>query len=294
MHETGAEHVTMLQRSPGYFINLPTVDPVNNFFRRWFPSDLAHRIIRLRILIMSYAFFYYCHYFPNHAIGLIRRNTEKELPPNIPVDPHFVPSYRPWEQRMCISPNGDFFQALRSGKADIATGHIKTVTSSGITLKSGQTLDADIIITATGLKVSMCGNATLAVDGQQVCIGDKYIWRGSMLESVPNLAFFMGYTNASWTLGSDATARLFVRLLKDMESRGETSMTATVDEGSSMQPQDMLNLNSSYIQAAVRRKQFPMTGNVAPWKPRRNYFVDSWFASYGDVARGLVFRRVAP
>lgn len=194
---------------------------------------------------------------------------------------------------MCITPNGDFFQALRSGKADIATGHIDTVTPSGIVLKSGQKIDADIIITATGLKVTTCGNASLAVDGQKVSIGDKYIWRGSMLESVPNLAFFMGYTNASWTLGSDATARLFVRLLKGMESRGETSMTATVDEASTMKPENMLNLNSSYIQAAVRRKQFPKCGDEAPWRARKNYFVDSWFANYGDIAKGLVFRTVA-
>ena len=191
---------------------------------------------------------------------------------------------------MCVTPNGDFFQALRSGKADIATGHIETVTKNGIVMKSGQKLDADIIITATGLKVVLCGNATLSVDGQKISLGDKFLWRGSMLESVPNLAFFMGYTNASWTLGSDATARLFVRILKEMESRRQTSVTATVED-KDMEAQSLLDLNSSYIQAAVKRKQFPKTGSQAPWKPRRNYFVDSWFASYGNITKGLVFSR---
>jgi cation diffusion facilitator CzcD-associated flavoprotein CzcO len=194
---------------------------------------------------------------------------------------------------MCVTPNGDFFQALRSGKADIATGHIETVTQNGIRLKSGQFLGADIIITATGLKVQMCGNARLSVNGQDVCIGDKFIWRGSMLEDVPNLAFIMGYTNASWTLGSDATARLFVRLLKDMKNRGVTSVVAAVKDPSSVKAMDMMNLNSTYIQAAMKRKQFPKSGDVAPWKARRNYFVDSWHANFGDIANGLVFSRVS-
>ncbi len=114
-----------------------------------------------------------------------------------------------------------------------------------------------------------------------------------MLEDVPNLAFFMGYTNASWTLGSDATARLFVRLLKDMEKRRMTSMAATVADASSMKPEAMLNLSSNYIQGGIKRKQFPKSADVAPWKPRRNYFVDSWFASFGHIRKGLVFKRIS-
>ena len=295
MSEAGAGHVTMLQRSPGYFINLPTADRVNDWLRATLPSSLAHNLIRLRILVFTYLFFYYCQFFPNHAKGILRKATEKELPPNIPVDPHFIPRYNPWEQRMCVTPNGDFFAALRSGKASIATGHIDAVTSDGIRLKSGQFIPADIVITATGLKVQMCGNASLSIDGSKINIGDKYLWRGSMLQDVPNLAFFMGYTNASWTLGSDATARLFMRILKQMEQRGQTSVRPNIaeSEASSMKPAEMLNLNSSYIQAAVKAKQFPINADTAPWKPRRNYFVDSWFASFGNISKGLRFDRVS-
>jgi cation diffusion facilitator CzcD-associated flavoprotein CzcO len=162
----------------------------------------------------------------------------------------------------------------------------------GLELESGQVLDADIIITATGLKVQMYGNATLSVDGQQVSIGDKFVWRGSMLQDIPNLAFIFGYTNASWTLGSDATARLFVRLLKSMKKRGVTSVVPSIADPNSVKGVEMLNLSSSYIKAAVEKKQFSKAGDVAPWKPRRTYFVDSWFASFGDIATGLVFNRV--
>jgi cation diffusion facilitator CzcD-associated flavoprotein CzcO len=292
MHENGASYVTMVQRSPGYFLKLPGVEPLNAFIRKWFPSSISHRLIRFRVLIQSLMFFYYCRLFPKQATRLLHSNTEKELPPNIRVNPHFIPAYRPWEQRMCITPDGDLFKALRSGKADVATGHIKTVTGTGLELESGQVLDADIIITATGLKVQMCGNATLSVDGQQVSIGDKFVWRGSMLQDIPNLAFIFSYTNASWTLGSDATARLFVRLLKSMKKRGVTSVVPSIADPNSVKGVEMLNLSSSYIKAAVEKKQFPKAGDVAPWKPRRTYFVDSWLASFGDIATGLVFNRV--
>lgn len=294
MQENGAGHVTMLQRSPGYFLALPTVNKVNNFIRATLPSRFAHTLIRLRILLLTYTFFYFCRLFPKPAKSILRTATKRELPPNIPVDPHFIPNYNPWEQRMCVTPNGDFFQALRSGKASIATGHIEEVTSEGIRLKSGEYLPADIVITATGLKVQMCGNATLAIDGKHVNLGEKFAWRGSMLQDVPNLAFFLGYTNASWTLGSDATARLFVRVVQRMEREGKTSMTPVVadPDAADMQPSPALNLNSTYIQAAVKAKQFPMSASAAPWRPRRNYFVDSWFASFGDIAKGLRFDRV--
>lgn len=189
MSETGAAHVTMLQRSPGYFLSLPTSNRINDTIRSLLPASWAHTLIRLRILFFTYLFFYFCRLFPDTAKKGLRKATEKQLPPNIPVDPHFIPRYNPWEQRMCVTPDGDFFAALRGGKASIATGHIETVTDKGIRLKSGEYIPADIIITATGLKVQMCGNATLSIDGKRVDIGEKYLWRGSMLEDVPNLAF---------------------------------------------------------------------------------------------------------
>ena len=249
----------------------------------------------MRFLMQSYLFFYFCRMFPKQAIKLLRTGTQKELAgTKFTLEEHFTPSYNPWEQRMCISPDGDFFAALRSGKADVVTGHIDTVTEKGIMLKNGQSIDdVDIIITATGLKVQLCGNATLAVDGVPVSIGDKFVWRGAMLQDVPNLAFIFGYTNASWTLGSDATVRLFVRVIKDMKSKGMTSTVPIIPEGTKVQQTAALNLNSTYIKEAVKRKQFPKSGDVMPWKPRWNYFVDSWFASWGNIKQGLVFNRVS-
>jgi cation diffusion facilitator CzcD-associated flavoprotein CzcO len=291
--ENGAAHVTMLQRSPGYFLSLPGVEPINNYIRKWVPSTIAYRLIRLRFLFESFAFVYFCRIFPKLGIWLLRSNIKKELPPNISVDPHFIPSYRPFEQRMCITPDGDFFQALRSGKADIVTDHIETVTDTGIKLRSGQFLDADIIITATGLKVQMCGNTNVSVNGEEIRIADKFLWRGAMLQDVPNLAFIFGYTNASWTLGSDAAARLFVRLLKNLRKQGVTSVVPRINDPGSVKQVEMMDLSSSYIQAALERKQIPKGGDVAPWKPRRTYFVDSWFASFGDITTGLTFDRVS-
>ena len=285
----------MLQRSPGYHVNLPTADPLNAFVRRWLPANWTNQVIRMRFLLQTTAFFYYCRFFPAQAINLLRAGTKKELVgTNLTIEEHFTPAYRPWEQRMCISPDGDFFAALRSGKADVVTGHIDTITSTGIKLKNGKSIDdIDIIVTATGLKVQLCGNAALSIDGSPIAVGDKFVWRGAMLQDVPNLAFIFGYTNASWTLGSDATVRLFVRLVKDMKSKGLSSTVPRIPEGAEIKETEILNLNSTYIREALKEKRFPKSGDVAPWQARWNYFVDSWFASWGDIKRGLVFSRVS-
>ena len=288
MYENGAARVTMVQRSPGYFCSIPSVVPVDNFIRKWLPSGLTHRLIRFRHLLLGYLFVYFCHFFPKQATRLLHSSTEKELPPTIPLDPHFIPSYRPWEQRMCLSPDGDFFQALRSGKADVVTDHIETVTKTGIKFKSGKSIDADIIVTATGLKIQLCGNATVSVNGQGINLGDKFAWRSSMIQDVPNLAFLTGYIDATWTLGSDVAARTFVRLLS-MKKQGATIVVPTVNDPSSIKPVEFLNSKSTYIQAAAKKKLFPKGGHVAPRKPRRSYFADWWFASFGDIANGLWF-----
>lgn len=311
MATSGAGHVTMLQRSPGWHVTLPSSQPLNMTIRRWFRPNWANQIIRMRFLLQSYAFFYYCRFFPASAINLLRTGTQKELAgTNFTLEEHFTPKYRPWEQRMCISPDGDFFSALRSGKGDVVTGQIETFEGKSIKLKDGKSIDdVDIVITATGLKVQLCGNAQLSVDSEPISIGDKFVWRGAMLQDIPvcdllfplvhmltssqNLAFIFGYTNASWTLGSDATVRLFVRLLKDMKRKGMTSTVPQIPQGTKVEQTQILNLNSTYIMEAIQKRQFPKSGDVAPWKPRWSYFVDSWFASWGDIKSGLVFKRVS-
>jgi cation diffusion facilitator CzcD-associated flavoprotein CzcO len=187
MASSGAAHVTMLQRSPGYHVTLPSSQPLNQAIRKYFRPHWANQIIRMRFLLQSYAFFYYCRFFPKSAINLLRTGTRKELEgTNFTLEEHFTPSYRPWEQRMCISPDGDFFSALHSGKGDVVTGHIEGFEGRSILLKDGKRIDdVDIVITATGLKVQLCGNAKLSVDGEAASIGEKFVWRGAMLQDIP-------------------------------------------------------------------------------------------------------------
>jgi len=285
------KRITMLQRSPGYFLPIPLTEPVDQLIKKVLPESWAYTLIRIRFMLVSFLFFQFCRLFPKQGIKVLRKGTEKALPPNIPFDPHFVPKYKPWEQRMCITPGGDFFAALRTGKADVVTDTIETVTANGITLKSGQTLDADIIITATGLKIQFGGGATVSVDNQPFQLSQKYTWRGAMLQDLPNLTFVFGYTNASWTLGADATAQLWVRILKSMRDKNMTSVVPRMSENEGVLNVPFLNLNSSYIQAA--EKDLPRGGDRGPWKPRSSFLKDIWFARFGDIQTGLHFTRVS-
>jgi len=286
-----ATHVTMLQRSPSYLLSVPGIDPLDKIARRWLPTTVFHQLIRLKFLILPFLFFTFCRFFPSAARSLMRAGTTKQLPANIPHDPHFKPAYNPWDQRMCVCPDGDFFKVLHEGKADIATGHIKTVTEHGITLESGQELDTDIIITATGLKMQLAGGALLRVDGKEINFADKFLWRGAMLQDLPNAAFVIGYTNASWTLGADATAQLVTRLLKHMDANHISSAVPHLQDSMAMKVLPTLNLNSTYIQKA--KGVMPKAGDVGPWRPRSNYFSDIWSAKWGDINTGLQYSRVS-
>ncbi|KAE8449321.1 hypothetical protein EG329_008222 [Mollisiaceae sp. DMI_Dod_QoI] len=284
-----AAQVTMLQRSPSYVLALPSVDPTGNFIRKWFPTWIAHTLVRWKFLILPFIFFKFCRAFPNAARRAIRGNTEKELPPNMPFDPHFKPSYGPWEQRLCVCPDGDFFKAFHKGNANIVTDTIKNVTETGIETSSGKMLETDIIITATGLKIQIAGGARISVDGKPIDASQKYMFKGAMLQDVPNAAIILGYTNASWTLGADATARLICKLLKQMDRNGQTSAVPRVPKGMAMKDEPVLNLSSTYIEKA--KGQLPKASNVAPWQPRSNYFTDYWVATYGSLSKGLEFTK---
>jgi cation diffusion facilitator CzcD-associated flavoprotein CzcO len=188
---------------------------------------------------------------------------------------------------------GDFFQALRQGNCDIKTDTIETVTDNQIKLKSGDSIDADVIITATGLKIQFGGGAQVTVDGEPYHMNQKLIWRGALLQDLPNFTFIFGYTNASWTLGADATAQLWVRLLKEMKAKELTSMTPTLQDGEVVNDVALLNLNSTYIKAAQESNTLPKGGDRGPWVPRSSYFKDIWFAKYGDIVTGLQFKRIS-
>ena len=290
-----AKSVTMLQRSPGYFFAPPVVEDINVFMKKWLPAKWAHQLIRWRMILLGAIFFQLCRLFPNFFRKTLQNATRKELPPNLKMDPNFIPNYDPWQQRMCITPGGDFFKALRSGKGDVVTSKIETVDETGIKLADGRHLDADIIITATGLKIQLGGHTKLSVDNTPVAIPDKFVWKGSMLQDIPNFAFVFGYTNASWTLGADATARLYVRIIKNARDKGMTSVTPHMDEQEegAMKEVSYLNLNSTYIKAAVDRRVLPKGGDKGPWVPRSSYFKDYWTAKWGDVSKGLVWQRVS-
>lgn len=281
-----AEHVVMLQRSPSYVFSLPTKDKTGKWLHWLLPSSLAYRIQRIRWILMGYALFYFCKTFPNAAKRFMRRETIRQLPKDIPWDPHFKPAYNPWEQRLCLCPDGDFYKALRSGKASVATGKIKTVTETGIELEDGSFIGADIIVTATGLKILLAGGTQFTIDGEKVVVPDKFLWKGVMLQDLPNAAFVVGYTNASWTLGAEAAAQLITRLLNYMHKNGTVAAVPRLEHPEMMKSTPMLNLNSTYIQKAIAI--MPKAGE-GQWASRSNYFTDMKEATRGDIVSGLQF-----
>ncbi|TVY82779.1 FAD-containing monooxygenase EthA [Lachnellula suecica] len=202
-----AASVTMLQRSPTYVMAQPSVN-TGSWIRKILPRWIANRFIRFKYMFDLLFFFYFCRAFPKVATRIIKEATEKLLPTNIAQDPNFKPKYNPWEQRLCVCPDGDFFAALRQGNAHVVTDSIQTVTETGILTTQGLNLDSDIIITATGLKMKFAGGTHVTVDGQPIIFSQKFMWKGALIQDVPNTACLLGYTNNSWTLGAEATSQL--------------------------------------------------------------------------------------
>ena len=286
-----AAHVTMLQRSPGYILSRPSVDPTASWMTKLVPSWLVFSLVRTKFLLLSFLFVNFCKQFPNTARKIIKKETVKRLPENIPHDPHFEPRYNPWEQRLCLDPDAKFFKALRAGKADVVTGIIKCIHGKSIEMKSGQHVAADLIITATGLKLQIGGGTQISVDGEHVDITRKFLWRGIMIQDLPNIATVIGYANASWTLGADATAQHICRLMKHMKSNNLTSAVPRCENAESMKTVPVLDLSSTYVEKG--KGDLPKAGVTAPWKPRKAYFRDMWEAKFGSLGNGLVFSRVA-
>lgn len=278
--------VTMLQRSPTYIVSVP--NSTDSWLSRILPATWNHTLQRTRCLYLGRFFFLFCQAFPNLARWLLRLDSARQLPDHIPHDPHFQPRYNPWDQRLCVCPDGDFYKSLHAGRADVKTDTIRTVTSSGIELDSGDRLDADIIVTATGLRLQLAGGTSLTVDGDPVSISQKYAWHGMMIQDVPNAAFLLGYVNASWTLGADATSLFICRLLKEMEERGVRAAVprVCVADAQDMQPRRLLSLNSTYVVNA--EGALPRCADRGPWAPRNNYFDDLKFARRGNL-KGLEF-----
>ncbi|KAE8382514.1 hypothetical protein BDV26DRAFT_278064 [Aspergillus bertholletiae] len=283
-----AAHITMLQRSPTYVYSVPN-HKGNSRLSYFLPSGFYHGLQRAIWILRQRMFFLFCQRFPSFATWILKRGLEKELPGHISYDPHFKPNYKPWDQRMCVCPDGDFFACLRSGKADVRTDTIKTVTKKGIALNGGMTLDADIIVTATGLKLQIGGGITLSIDKQKIDIGSKYLWNGVMLQDLPNAAFVIGYTNASWTLGADAIAQCITRILQMLESRKLVAAVPRVkaQDARSFQDRPLLKLKSTYVSAGAHA--LPRAADRGPWQPRDHYGKDMRFAKKGNLDEGLEF-----
>jgi cation diffusion facilitator CzcD-associated flavoprotein CzcO len=282
-----AKQTTIVQRSPSYILPVQnSVSPITSAMRYVSPR-LAYKVNRVRFLIFGYFLFYFSRMFPSTARKLIRGITSKELPASVPHDPHFNPSYNPWEQRLCVTPNGEFYRALREGKGGIMTATIKTVTPNSIVLNDGRELPADIIITATGLKLKVGGGIQLSVDGTPYDMSTKFMWKGMMLQDLPNASLVIGYTNASWTLGADATAQTVCRLLNEMAGKGASAVIPRIAHPEKMNSMPVLDLNSTYIKKG--KGVLPKTGDSGPWRARTNYFTDIREAKWGSIYKGLEY-----
>ncbi|CDR99900.1 probable monooxygenase [Sporisorium scitamineum] len=271
--------ITLVQRSPSYILSLDKFDPTAKLIRAILPRRAAAWLIRQKNIISTYVFYHTFLAFPSIAKRILKKLTQKQLPSNIPLDPHFKPSYNPWEQRLCVCPDGDFFETLRSGKAHIATGHIDQVTDDEIILKNGQRIPCDIIVTATGLKLHWGGHIATTVDDKPFHPSERFLWRSCMMEGVPNYILSMGYTNASWTLGADCTAQHVVRLIKHMDKYHKSIVVPTPQNKDKLNEGRLLRLDSGYVKRA--RSELPKVATSGPWRMRNNYWYDMFTAKYG-------------
>jgi cyclohexanone monooxygenase len=279
-----AAHVTMLQRSPSYVVARPATDAIAQTLKRWLPAGLAYRLIRLKNIVISLYFYRLARKYPVQAKARLLAMVREAVGPGVDVDRHFTPSYKPWDQRLCLVPDGDLFKALREGRASVVTDQIDRFTPQGIRLGSGELLPADVIVTATGLQLNVLGDVALSLDGAPVDPAQLLVYKGMMFSGLPNLANTFGYTNASWTLKADLTARYFGRLLRHMDRHGQTVFTPI--RGADVTPEPFLDFTSGYVQRAVA--MLPKQGNRTPWRLYQNYVLDLITLRFGKVADGVM------
>ena len=279
MAETAAQ-VTMLQRSPSYIVSRPSQDAFALWLRRRLPIKLAYGIARWRNALYGLYLYNRCRRQPELIKRWIVGQVRQQLGPGYDVKTHFTPRYNPWDQRMCLAPDADFFHAIKGGKADVVTDEIEAFTETGVRLRSGRELPADIIVTATGLKLQMLGGIKVAVDGKPVNFGERMNFKGVMFSDVPNLASVFGYTNASWTLKSDLICAYVSRLIKYMDRRGYVQCTPRQHDPA-VKPQPWVDFSSGYIQRSL--DLFPRQGSKKPWKLHQNYLLDTVTLRFGAV-----------
>jgi monooxygenase len=285
MASSGVGHVTMLQRSPTYYVTRPAKDRFANTLRKILPEGVAYNITRFKNIFMQQFFYNATQRNPAKNRERLLNMVTKELPAGYDVKTHFTPRYNPWEQRLCLVPDSDMFTAIKSGKAEVVTDHIDHFTADGITLKSGKTLKADIIVSATGLKMEIMSGVKILVDGVETRIGDTFSYKGCMYSNIPNLISSFGYSNASWTLKADLISEYVCRLLGHMSETGKPIVVAR-PEGVGESEEGMMNLTSGYVQRA--KGLVPKQGNIDPWIVHHNYSADKKLMRYGKLEDGAL------
>ena len=280
-----AGHVTMLQRSPTYILSLPTHDPIAERLRRLLPVDPAHRLVRWKNILVGLGIYQLSRRAPSIARHLIRQGAAKKLPRGYEIDKHFNPRYDPWDQRLCLVPDSDLFKVISEGRASVVTDLIDTFTEGGIRLQSGQELEADIIVSATGLRMLALGAVRLTVDGTPVDPGDEFVYKGIMLSNVPNFGFCVGYTNASWTLRADLASIFVCRLLNHMDRRGYRTCRPVCNPRS-LEAKPLLSLNSGYVVRAAA--DLPKQAHRKPWVIRQNYILDMFTMKLSRMEDGIL------
>ncbi|HEY0114051.1 MAG TPA: NAD(P)/FAD-dependent oxidoreductase [Allosphingosinicella sp.] len=283
-----AAHVAMLQRSPTYMVSRPSADRIADALRKVLPSKLAYGIVRWKNVLLQMLFFKLARGRPEKVKAKLLDEVRKLLPPDYDVETHFTPRYNPWDQRLCLVPDADMFEAVSSGRASIVTDEIESFVEDGIRLKSGQMLEADIVVTATGLKLQLLSDVEFAVDRERRNLSKAMTYRGMMFSDVPNLSYTFGYTNASWTLKADLTAGFLTRLLNHLEATGTEIALPRRQEDVEEAP--FLDFTSGYVQRAL--EILPKQGSKKPWKLHQNYALDMANLKFSAIEDGVMeFRK---
>lgn len=285
-----AGSVTMLQRSPTYLISASKFSAFADWLRKLLPRKFAHLIIRLRNAVFEGIIWLLARKTPALMKWILRRQAVTSLPEGYPVDVHFKPRYNPWDQRLCLIPDGDLYEAISTGRAEVVTDRIDHFDADGIVLQSGRRLDADVVVTATGLQLQALGGVTLSLDGTEIKPQDRFVYKAHMLEDVPNLFWCVGYTNASWTLRADMTARATAKLIDYMTSRGYTHAYPHLGD-EPMPEKPAWDIQAGYVLRALHA--LPKSGTKRPWNVRQNYFADAVDYRFDTLGESMVFGRRA-
>lgn len=265
-----AAHVTMLQRTPTYIVAVPGTDKIAVKLKKWLPEKLAHKAIRWKNILISIGLYSFSRKYPDKMRDFIQKGAEKRIGAAYEKK-HFDPPYQPWDQRMCVVPRADLFKSIKKGDAEIVTDHIERFTPKGVLLKTGKELEADLIVTATGLKLQLLGGMTVHINGQLADTGNTHAYRGVMFSDIPNFAFTVGYTNASWTLKCDLSLQFVTKVLRHMAAHNYDVVTPRFDSNA-FESEPLLDFNAGYVLRAV--DQLPKQGSKHPWKVYQNYIRD--------------------